>query len=189
MTGGGYVRAFGFRSTPCQQLHQLTHALLELLLRVWMVWHLCLEFPWISIKTQTRAAARLMVLFRVVGLIVPSLHQLLPPELAGQLGSARIISALAVLQQKASDDTSLGIDRKPNGKPADVWLVSQHPTQPFLTASDYISVMLLTLCCLLITTRRTSMFNLDFFACNNKMSLLLPAISSSGFFFFYKRRV
>lgn len=105
-----------------------------------------------------------------------------PPIPAGRaVRERRIISALVVLRQKASDDTSLGIDQKPSRKPADVWLVSQHPTQPSLTTSDYISGMILTLCCLLITTGWTSMFNLYFIACNSKISLLMPAIS---FFFF-----
>lgn len=107
-------------------------------------------------------------------------HPQSAPALPIQAGKAvrecRIISPLAVLQQKATDDTSLGIDRNPNGKPAEVWLVSQHPTQPFLTTSDCISVRNLTLCCLLITTRWTSMFNLYFISCNSKISLLWPAI-------------
>lgn len=108
-----------------------------------------------------------------------------PPIQAGRaVREHRIISALAVLQQKASDDTSLGIDQNSNGKPADVWLVSQHPTQPLLTTSDYILVTILTLCCLFITTRWTSMFNLYFIACNSKICLLLPAI-----FFSHRRRV
>ena len=91
--GECYVHAFGFHSILCQQVHQLTHALLELLLRVWIVWHLCLGFPWISIKTRTQAPAWLMV-FCVVGPIVPSLHQLLPSKLAGQLGSAGLFLLL-----------------------------------------------------------------------------------------------
>jgi len=100
-----------------------------------------------------------------------------PPIQAGrEVREQRIISALAVLQQKASDDTSLGIDQKPNGRPADVWSVSQHPAQQFLTTSSCISLMILALCCLLITTRWTSVFNLYFIACSSKISLLLPAI-------------
>lgn len=94
VTGECYVHAFGFHNIPCQQVHQLTHALLELLLHVWIVSHLCLGFSWISIKTRTQAPAWLMVLFCVLGLIVPSLHQLLPSKLAGQLGSTGLFLLL-----------------------------------------------------------------------------------------------
>lgn len=107
------------------------------------------------------------------------------PVKAGRAAEeCRVVSALVVLQEKAGDDTSLGTDQKPNGKPADVQLVSQHPTQPFFTTSNNISVLILTLCCLLITTGWTFLFHLYFIACNSKLSLLLPAI-----FFPHRRRV
>lgn len=57
VTGECDVHTFGFHNIPCQQVHQLTHALLELLLHVRILWHLCFGFSWISVKTQTRALA------------------------------------------------------------------------------------------------------------------------------------
>lgn len=167
VTGEGYIHASGFCSIPCQQVHQLTQALLELFLRVWIAWCLCLGFSWVSIETRTQALVWLMVLFRVVGPDGPQSAPAPPTQAGRAVWERRLIPALAALQQKASDDASLGIDRKPNGKPADVWLVSQHPTQPFLTASDCISLMILTLCRLLITTRWTPLFNLHSIACNS----------------------
>lgn len=71
--------------------------------------------------------AWLLVLFCVVGLVFPA-------GAAAPIQAGR--AALEVLQQKASGDTSFGIDGKLNGKPADVWLVTQCPTQPWSHLRD-----------------------------------------------------
>lgn len=145
------VRAFVFHNIPRQQVCQLTHALLELLLLcVWIAWHLCLGFACTSIKTRTQAPAGCWF----CSACWAQWSAAAPPTQAGRAVRERgIISALAVLQQKASDDASLGVDRQPSGKPADVWLVPQRPTQPFLTTSDYLLVMIRAVCCLFITPR------------------------------------
>lgn len=72
VSGQCHIHAFGFYNIPYQQVHQLFHALLELLLRVWSVWHLCLGCSWISLETRTQALAWLLVLFCMVGLVLPA---------------------------------------------------------------------------------------------------------------------
>lgn len=72
VSGQCYVHAFGFHNIPYQQVHQLFHAILELPLGVWSVWHLCLRSSWISLKARTQALAWLLVLFCVVGLVLPA---------------------------------------------------------------------------------------------------------------------